>query len=524
MGHLSPKALLERLDDKLQLLTGGARDLPTRQRTLRNTIEWSYDLLEEGEKQLFRRMSVFRGGCTFDALEVVCNYDRQLQVDMLDGVQSLVSKSLLQQREGHASEPRCWMLETIREYARDQFARCDEVGAILKQFTAFYVALAEEAAPELTGPNQIVWLRKLEGEHDNLRAALNWCLTSDADMEVGLRLTSALRLYWEIRGHISEGREWLTGVLEQTDLNSHSLEFAKASNAAGRLAWLQSDSTAARAYYEEGLRLHQELGDYEGVAIALNGVAHLALDRQENELARVLFQESLEIGEKLQDKRRTASALQGLGVVARNQANHKLAYSIFKQSLECSRLLGDEIGIASILGSMGEVAQNEGDYNTARSLYEETLQIARNLEHKWFIAAALLNLGGVVQHQGDYQQATALFTESLTLFKELGIRWGITECLAKLETMSYQSKDHGSKLSIHRLAPPTRHPNDLTRREVEVLHLLAEGLTNDQIAERLFLSRNTVHAHLHSIYGKLDVNTRGAAIRFAIDKDLLQMA
>jgi len=209
---LPPKAMLGRLGRRLKLLTGGARNLPERYRTLRGAIEWSHTLLDEGEKTLFARMAVFSGGCTLEALEAVCDAHGDLPVDSFEGVSSLLGKSLVRQEEGPEGEPRVVMLETIHEYVRERLEESGEVEEIWRAHAEYFLALAEEAEPEIEGPDQVAWMDRLEAEHDNLRAALSWSLET-GDAESVLRIGGALWLFWVVRGHFSEGRRWLTAGL-----------------------------------------------------------------------------------------------------------------------------------------------------------------------------------------------------------------------------------------------------------------------------------------------------------------------
>ncbi len=345
----SPQALLDRLSSRLKMLTGGARNVPARQQTIRNMIEWSYDLLNEGEKQLFRRMAVFQGGRTLEGLEAVCNSEAlqvegQLEVDVLDGVESLVNQSLLQQREGRDGEPRFWMLETIHEYTREKLEESEEGETLQREHAEYYMRLVEEAEPELTGAKQTEWLHRLEEEHDNLRTALRWAKEHNGDgdahkVEVGLRIAGALWRFWKVRGYLSEGREKLAGMLALPTLptastlaptpaplpqtlrtQSHSphspyslnLFRAKALNGAGVLAYRQGDYISARSLHEESLAIKRELGDKQGIASSLNNLGNVADDQGDYANARSLHEESLAIKRELGDKRGIASSLNNL--------------------------------------------------------------------------------------------------------------------------------------------------------------------------------------------------------------------
>ena len=273
---LSPQALLPRLQNRLKLLVGGARDRPARQQTLRGTITWSYDLLDKAEKTLFRRLAVFVGGCTIEAAETVCDAQEDLEIDTLDGVAQLMDKSLLRQEEQADGEPRFLMLETIREYALECLAESGEAEVIRRQHATFFQAFAEEADPKVRSAEQAVWYRRLEIEHDNLRAALGFLLEQKAS-EMGLRLAGALWAFW--RHHLQEGRGWLAQMLAQPDAQVHTATRAKALLGAGALAFFQGDFLEASWLLEESISIGREVGapGRRNLAHALMMLGHLVL-------------------------------------------------------------------------------------------------------------------------------------------------------------------------------------------------------------------------------------------------------
>jgi predicted ATPase len=297
-----PQALLPRLRNRLKLLVGGARDLPSRQQTLRGTIAWSYDLLEEPEKRLFRRLAVFVGGCTLETAEAVCNADRGLGVDVLDGVTSLVDKSLLKQEAQADGEPRLLMLETIREFGLERLAESGEAEAMRRQHAAFFLRLSEEAYPKMLSAEQSTWYRRLEVEHDNLRAALRWTLESQ-EAQMGLRLAGALFAFWRSCNHSREGRSWLEQVLAQPGAKAPTAARAKALFGAGTMAFFQGDFPAARQLLEESVMVGQELGaaGMRNLAHALTTLGHAILLQGDPTTARELAGEDLrlfqEVGE-----------------------------------------------------------------------------------------------------------------------------------------------------------------------------------------------------------------------------------
>ncbi len=274
---LPPQALLARLEKRLPLLVGGARDLPHRQQTLRSTIDWSYNLLPEGEQLLFRRLGVFVGSRTLEAVEIVCSLEGDLPIDMLDGLQSLLDKNLLYQKHEVGGEPSFSMLETIWEYALERLEASGELETLQQQHANYYVALVEQAEPALKGPQQVAWLARLEAEHDNIRAALRWAL-DHGEMETAIRLCAAAWWFWYVHSHLSEGHGWLEQALARSTRVAPAAR-AKALNGAGVLAHNQADYERAVVLYTESLALQRELGDKRGIADALNNLGTIALDR-----------------------------------------------------------------------------------------------------------------------------------------------------------------------------------------------------------------------------------------------------
>src|SRR5262249_17862827 len=364
--------LLSRLEHRLALLTGGARDLPARQRTLRDTIDWSYNLLDLGEQTLFARLSVLVGGCTIAAAEAVCNASGDLANYALDWLAALADKSLLQQAQGLDGEPRFAMLETIREYALERLEQNGEVESLRQAHLDYFLALAEQAEPELTGPRQAEWLERLERQHDNLRAALAWALEHGL-VELGARLGGALWRFWFMRGDLSEGREELEAVLVYKEALPDIIR-AKVVVGLATLANMQYDNANAQDLYEESLLMYQTLGDREGVAISLTGLGNVADDQGDQERATALFEESLALFRAAGNKRSMDRVLNNLGNIAINQADYDRAARLFVECLELAQENGDQFSIARALLNIGFGAQYQGDYDRAMSLYEECFE------------------------------------------------------------------------------------------------------------------------------------------------------
>jgi non-specific serine/threonine protein kinase len=582
---LTPRAIADRLQHRLQLLTSGPHDLPERQQTLRSAIEWSYSLLPQQEQRLFRLLSVFRAGCSLTAV-IAANEGEQNETpagvqasEVIDGIASLINKSLLRHEEEAEGDPRYYMLETIQEYGLSLLAQLAEADEVQRRHALYFLSLAEEAEAEMRGPRQGDWVARLGVEHDNMRAALDWCRgigdgyrvpdarivsevrhpIPDTHVAVGLRLASALALFWRVRSHLSEGRERMVAALEATRaVQNESPEMsqlrAKVMGEAGWLAFLQGDFTSARDLCSGSLEIQRALGNKAG----------------------------------------TANMLIRLGATYGHLGDDGHARELLQEGLQLSGELGDLYGISTALNILGELARLQGDYNAARPYYEESLRIKREMGGKMGIAVGLHNLARVAHHLGSEEEAGAMFVESLVLFNDLGSKLDVAMCLAGLGGVAAADKhpvraarllgaagsllgevgaivwladradyerdievaraqleeavfsrawaegqDMGSEQAVRLAlgeaeevdaqveARPTRTragttPPEtvLTPREMDVLRLVANGLTNAQVAQQLVLSPNTVSIHLYSIYGKLGVKSRTAAARFAIEHGL----
>src|SRR5437660_3956489 len=317
---LSPSSMLTRLASRLQLLTGGARDLPTRQQTLRGAIDWSYDLLNAAEQKLFRRLSVFVGGCNLEGVEAVCDTKSDLDLDLLDGMASMVDKSLLQQVEPAKGESRFVMLETIREYALEKLETSGEEALTKRAHAAYCLVLAEEQATEQSGAEGAEWLERFTFEHDNFRAGLEW-LTETGDAEWGLRLGTALFRFWEMREYLAEGRDRLDKLLKLAGAAAPTKARARALFAAGVLADEQGDYASADTLIQASLEIARELKDKQGIAVSLNALAVQARDRGDIAAARSLLEESLVLWRESGDRRAVARSLSNLANVLTLEGN-----------------------------------------------------------------------------------------------------------------------------------------------------------------------------------------------------------
>ena len=395
---LSPSAMCTRLASRLQLLTGGARDLPQRQQTLRAAFDWSHDLLSPAEQKLFRRLSVFVGGCTLEGVEAVCDTKGDLQLDLLDGMASMVDKSLLQQLEQPNGESRFTMLETIREYAREKLEASGEEAATKRAHAAYCLVLAEETATAESGAEGAEVRERIALEHDNFRAGLEW-LTESGDADWGLRLGAALFRFWESREYLAEGRDRLGKLLRMPAAAAPTKARARALFAAGVLASEQGEIAAADALMMESLVIGRRLGDKQGVAVSLNARAVLARDRGDVALALSLFQESLGLWRQLGELKAIARALSNLASVLKLQREYELARSLCGECGAIFEGLGDRTGVAWSLNNQGDVAREQGDSAAAQALYEQGLAIFRELGDRWGIAGTLADLGNLAREQ-----------------------------------------------------------------------------------------------------------------------------
>jgi predicted ATPase len=425
---LSLASIRTRLASRMQLLTGGARDLPQRQQTLRAAIDWSYDLLTPAEQKLFRRLSVFVRGCTLEGVEAACDTKSDLDLDLLDGMASMVDKSLMQQLEQPNGESRFVMLETIREYASEKLQASGEELSTKRAHAAYCLILAEEVTSEQTGAEAAQWLERLTLDHDNFRAALEW-LTQTGDAAWGLRLGAALFRFWETREYLAEGRDSLGKLLKIPAAADRTKPRARAVFSAGVLAIEQGDYTSGNALVSESLDIARELHDNQGVAVGVNALAVLARDQGNLALAHSMFEEGLALWRESGDQKAVARSLSNLASVVKLQGDYPRARSLYAECLAIFRELGDRTGVAWSLNSQGDVARDQGDFAAAQTLYEKSLAIFQELNDRWGIAGSLADLGNIAREQRDCPTAHSFYRESLKIFQELGHKRGIARLL-----------------------------------------------------------------------------------------------
>jgi predicted ATPase/DNA-binding CsgD family transcriptional regulator len=644
---LPPRALLSRLEHRLAVLTTGERDAPARQQTLRNTLNWSYDLLNKDEQWLFRHFAIFVGGCHLSVFEEFCNALGNLSMPTLDGVASLVDKSLLQVDTSDGQEPRLMMLETVREYGLECLSASSEMEATWQAYITTYCSFMREADRTLLGieretwpawsnREQETWLDWMEREYGNLRVVLDFLLEHD-EVEKSLHFTVAVANLWFFHGTLIEGQRYFEHVVA---MSSASQIVSKARGwvlyVAGWQAFYRSDERRALVFLEESRRIFQSLNYARGLAANLLVLSDIEHHRKNTRVGDELFEESLRLYSDLRDYVGIGHALMTQGILVFFRGELARARSLFEESLIASKKVGQRWVIASNLHYLGWTHFLQGDYakahqlseeslnlfkeigygnfavetqvvladevaalgdvTRARALLEEALSRGREMESQDDIARALYGLGNLAQHQGESNRACTFYEEALAILKQKEeipdrVQWVLASCLegtaeiafvqgqsawavrllakadalrigeAYRNTIGYDQRLYqrirteatvhlgkeifsvlwaeGRNMTIEQVmatrsldsllptAPSTpppvnlpSPPDGLTRREFEVLRLLAEGLTNAQIAERLVISPTTVNSYLSSIYSKLGVSSRLGAMRYAIDRHL----
>jgi predicted ATPase/DNA-binding CsgD family transcriptional regulator len=631
---LPPQALLKRLSHRLEILTGGAQDMPTRQQTLRNTLRWSYDLLTEEEQRLFRRLSIFVGGCTLEAAEAVCQAGQASSV--LESITSLLDKSLVQQTEREGDAPRLVMLETIREFGLECLERQGELEAARRAHAHYFLEFSEQAELHLLGPEQQLWLDRLERDLDNLRTILQATMIGgEEEMELALRLASALRWFWAGRGYLREGRDVLEGLLAHNQAIATPLRL-KALSVLASILWVQSDAPRLAQITEESLALALEHGDqvYMNRAMMMRGTV-MMLDSRDYAAAQVCLEEALTRARALGDRNNLIIGLLSLGRLALYQHNvpqvivwleealiecramgEKLvtsmvlvglaqaelsrghaarARTLLKEGLTIYQALGNTWGIARVFNLLGQLAFQQGELSQAEAFLADSTRLASEVGDRRNVARSRLLLAGLVAQRGEFGTARQWYEEGLSTALEGGytsliasglkglgcvavaqglsrwaaVLWGAAEPLRESSSVSIPEAFYKRMLTVVRsqlgepaleearargrtmtaaqalasheafasqipqqaqAAPgtsptaPTGHlsfQGGLTAREVEVLRLVARGLSYAQVAEQLVISPRTVNWHLTSIYSKLGVSSRSAATRYAIEHHLI---
>jgi len=417
---LSPQALLARLDRRFQMLTGGARDLPERQRTLRATIEWSYDLLNAQEQRLFRGLAVFVGGCTLEAAQAVCCVLDNSETNVFEVVTSLMNKSFVQQREEANDELRLLMLETVHEYAWEALAAPQEVEAMRQAHAAYYLQLVEKAEHGLLSPEQEQWLERLEREHENLRAALSW-LIEQGELETALRFATALWRFWSLHGHQREGYSTLEHLLTVAGPSAVALR-AKALIGAGVLTGELGQHVQAEALCKEGLQLFRELEDRQGMILSFWALGKVTDKKNQYATARAWAEEALALSREMGDAWGMATALETLTLIANEEGRYEQGRALAEELLRRSKQVGNSRGVTIALYSLGVATSMVGDLVRGQAFLTECLVQTRATGNVLWIAYTLFMLGYVASFQGEYTTASALLEEGLMCAQNVGDR------------------------------------------------------------------------------------------------------
>ena len=565
VGVLPPRVLLKHLEPRLPLLTGGPRDAPTRQRTLRDTLAWSQDLLSEPERRLFRRLSVFVGGCTLDAVSAVCGPLGDAEIDVLTLIASLVDKSLLRSDDA-ADGPRFSMLETVREYASEQLETCGEARDIRRRHTAYYLALAERARPEQHGPAAAAWFDRLEAEHGNLRAALDWCEADAIDepardgaagtggIDVATRIVEAVAWFWMVRGHLREGRERQGRLLARTPDGTPAR--ARALLVSSVMARFGGDYAQALAFGREGLALWEVVGGRYDVAVAHARLGDAHGLRGEYDQARHHLEQAADIFRALgRESGLEHPVMLTLAQAAWVAEDMEYAEQLYEQSVTAGRAAGDAHSVQVSLRYLGLLAYRRGDPARAMQLQREVLRLVLELGDRtcmmsglagFAIAAASLGSPAQVarllaavdrQHtltgaalmpflraEYDHHAAavrTALGEQAFAAAWAGGRALSLGEAVAEaLATEPSPGRDGAPAISKAPPSRPVETPARLTAREVEVLRLIAAGRTSKEIAAELVVTVPTVERHITHIYGKIGARGRADATAYALKHGL----
>jgi predicted ATPase/DNA-binding SARP family transcriptional activator len=458
---LPPRAMLERMASCLPLLTGGPRDLPARQRTLRDTIAWSYDLLSADEQTLFRRLGVFRG-CSLEGVEAVCATPATqpgsssitfvpLGMHFLEGVASLVEKNLLRQDELPDGQPWFSMLETVREFAQERLAESGEADIIHRRHALFYLEVAESAEPEIRGPEEGTWRARIERENDNLRAALEYC-RAHGYVDPCLRLAVALWWFWLVGGHVTEGRQHLDALLARFPLRTRAgrrpLDWAKAVRGAATLASIQGDFVTARSLQDEGLATSRAVGDVEGVCTALESLASIASRQGDDVAARTYAQELLANARSIGDNDLLGAALLAAANVYHEQGDLPSALELAEESVALSRLAANQTLTVACQLVLAVVLQDVGDANRAWTLTEAALATCGDLGLRRTGAMATTNLGSFALARGNRGVARQRFTESLVVQRELADTAGVAFVLERFVGLAVSECRYATALSL----------------------------------------------------------------------------
>ncbi|MGH2395646.1 MAG: tetratricopeptide repeat protein [bacterium] len=586
---LPPHALLLRLQSRLGLLTTGARDLPARHQTLRDALAWSHDLLDAQERVLFRRLGAFVGGCTLEELEALCNGRSGTPPDLIDTLGSLLDKHLTWQETQPDQQPRYRMLETIREYALDQLAASGELDSVRQRHAEVFLALAEQAEPALRGREVQTWLDRLDREHANIRAALEWAIGA-GEIELALRTGGALWLFWFIRRYQREGDGFLQRALAVGVHVSPPVR-AKALYTAAAMAWMIGNFARMKALSEESLAAFQQLNDRWGVAISIHHLAVVEISQGKAEQAVAMYERTLDFAREVGDDWLTAILLSNLAVCVATARTEDLQHAIRlnEESLGLHRTLGDRWGMSVALARIGGLERYRGNWERARRCLTEALDLAREMRDRNFISSLLSGLAVAAAHDHDYHRAATLLDEALAIAEELDDPGIVAKCLRTYAEIArdlsqweqatrlyaaadalrpvgaglvprYVLADYERRVATLRsrlsaesftrvwaegrgmsmplaaeyaraqtgIALPkvgavpkwTSEKGRLSSREQEVAELVAQGLSNRDIAQRLVITKKTADHHVEHILDKLGFQSRAQIAAWVVTRKL----
>jgi predicted ATPase/DNA-binding CsgD family transcriptional regulator len=547
VGHLSLPAIRKRLEQRLTFLTGGAHDLPLRLRTLRDAITWSYDLLDVAERRAFRYLAIFRGGFTLDAAAAISEEFVGGQCDILDPIASLVDKSLLQLEET-PGEPRYSMLETVREFGLEQLAANGEAKVVGHGHTAYFLVLAERAAPQWWGAEPAVWLDRLEAEYDNVRAALGWAV-EHGETETAYRLAIALHWFWRVRGPVTEGRRWMEILLADAGDVMPSLRAALLARA-GDLATVQGEFERAVVLLEASIALAREIDDRGALTFALGMRGTTAYNAGDYDLGKQHLEESVTLARvaavplwETLGTTMLASIMHHLGDDAQATALVEEAHA----TCVASRIVWVTTLTVHITAYL---AAEQGDLARADALYRENLMLAWVMGERRFLASALAGVAWMLAAQSDLERGCRLcgvvdalldttgvnltrtgrlgYERSLALSREGmdAAAWEATRATGRMMSLEAVVAEvnsesiEGTGIARDHQAGPPGAPFGLTPREHEVLRLVAQGCTNQEIADALFIGHRTATTHVANILGKLNVASRTEAATWAVRQGL----
>lgn len=474
VSHLPIAAIRSRLQHRLQFLTGGTRDLPTRQQQLRDTIAWSYDLLTRPSQVLLRQMSAFAGSWSLEAAQDVClTGESEPDHDILNGIRVLVESSFIIPTDEVPDEPRYRMLDTIREFAAEQLVSAGKLDIIRRRHSAYYVHLAEQAEPALQDRDQRVWYLRLEREHDNLRVALDWLLQV-GDAESALRLAGAVWRFWQRHGDIREGRWWLEGALAAVEANGQHIPeqvHAKALWGASWLAYHQGDYVQSRSLSAEQLALARKHGDMLGMRNALTGIGMAALAEGRHSEALHVLQEALDVCLSLGNIWHRATSFLNVGNAAMLTGDLTRATDMFEEALALYRERGDDVFTARVRQHLGYVALLQHEYARARTLFARSLQALSDLGELPGIAdgleaaAALKVATGKASVAGQLSEAATVLRERIGIASLPYLRpiWQpyVARAAAQLDATAWTAaRDEGSALSLQEAVARAVDEND----------------------------------------------------------------